>query len=150
MLSVQMKEWQAMHPNNSDTDGDNSSCKSSRINEPLLLKNIPVLPMRGYIHVALVSSANILFGPQVPQDMCRQTPTFFMTQTSPTAWRGCDLFCDVLNACIYDDNDEIENSVHVIHHFFCNCISDSCSELLLMLRPESPRGQVSVCETYVM
>ena len=155
-VSVRMKEWQLIHPNNSDTDltaltdGRKSSCKSSRINEPWLLKNIPVLPLRGYIHVALVSSANILFGPQVPQEMCTQTPSFVMTQTSPTAGRGCDPFCDVPNTCIYHGHDEFENSAHVIHHFFCNCISDSCSELLLMLRPESTTGQVSVCETYVM
>ena len=105
-----MKEWQAMHLNNSNTDGDKSSSKSSRINEPWLLKNIPVLPVRGFIHVALVSSANILFGPQVPQEMCTQTPSFVMTQTSPTAGRGCDPFCDVPNTCIYDGHGEIYGS----------------------------------------
>ena len=150
------KKWQTILPNNSDadstalTDGDKSFCKPFQIEESWLLKNIPVLPLRGYIHVAIVSSTDILFGPEVPQDMCTETPSLLMTQTSPTAGRGCDPFCDVPNTCIYDSGDEFEDSVSVIHHFFCNCISDSCNELLLMLRPESARGQMSVCETYVM
>ena len=153
---MQLEKWQAIFPNNSDadftalTDGDDSSCKPFRIEQSWLLKNTPVLPLRGYIHVAIVSGANILFGPELPQQMCTETPSFLVTQTSPTTGRGCDPFCEVPHTCIYDGYDRPEDHAYGIHNFFCDCIDDSCNELLLMLQQESTRGEVSVCETYVM
>ena len=81
-----------MLPNNSDvdltalTDDDESSCKPFRIEESWLLKNIPVLPLRGYIHVAIVRGANILFGPELPQQMCTETPSFFYDTNVPNDW----------------------------------------------------------------
>ena len=150
MISVQLGEWQITRPNNSDvdltafTDGDDSRCKPIKVREPMLLKSTFIFPVQRYFHVFLVSDSNILFGPEVPSGMCAGNPSLLMTQPSSPSAQGCNSFCDVPRTCRYGVKEETGN--YIIYHFYCNCISNSCSELLLMLRPESVTGTVSICK----
>ena len=150
MLSVRLGEWQVIHPINSDvnltafTNGDVSHCKPTTVKEPMLLKSTFMFPVQRYFRVALVSDSNILFGPEAPSGICAGNPSLLLTQTSSPAANDCNSFCDVHRACRYGVKEE--TGTYIIYHFYCNCISNSCSELLLMLRSESVTGIVSICK----
>ena len=150
MLSVQLDEWQVIRPNTSDvnltafTDGDDSHCKPITVREPMLLKNTFMFPVQRHFRVALVSDSNILFGPEVPSGMCAGNPSLLMTQMSSPSAQGCNSFCGVPRTCRYSVKEE--TGAYIIYHFYCNCTSNSCSELLFMLRPEFVTGTVSICK----
>ena len=154
MLSVTLGEWQVIRPNNSDvnltafTDGDDSHCQHISIIEPMLLKSMFKFPVKGNVHVALISDSNIVFGPEVPRRMCAENPSLLMTHMSHTAVLSCNPFCEVPRTCRYGGKDE--NGSNNIHHFYCNCISNPCAELLLILRPESVTGTLSICKLDVI
>ena len=150
---MQIEQWQAVRPNDSNgdlsalTDGDDCSCESIWIKESILLRNIPIISVRGYIHVILVSGSSVLFGPEVHHGHCGKNPSLLMTQTSANCSQNCDPFCEVPQTCKYGGNENKES--YFTHHFYCNCELDSCGIFLLMLRPESVSGEVSFCETYI-
>ena len=121
-----------------------SHCKPITVEEPMLLKSTFLFPVQLCLHVALVSDSNILFGPEVPSGMCAGNPSLLMTQPSSPSAQSCNYFCDVPRTCRYSLKEEIGN--YIIYHFYCNCISNSYSELPLMLRPESVTGTVSICK----
>ena len=156
-LAVEMEQWQVDRSNDTNvdlsawTDGDVSTCESISVEESVLLRNVPMLPIRGYIHVVLVSESSVLFGPDVPQGMCAENPSLLMTQTYAKDSRVCDPsypFCEVPQTYKYSGNEEKRS--HVFHHFYCKCIIKSCGKFMLMLRPESASEPVSVCETYMI
>ena len=152
-----MEQWQVARPNDTDvdlsawTDDEISTCESISVDESVLLRNIPMLPVRGYIHVVLVSESSVLFGPDVPQGMCAENPSLLMTQTYAKDSRVCDPsypFCEVPQTCKYVGTEEKGN--FIFHDFNCKCIIESCGKFMLMLRPESAREPVSVCEIYMI
>ena len=157
MFAVEMEQWQVARPNDSNvdlsawTDGVISSCESMQVKESMLLSHIPMLPIRGYIHVALATESSVLFGPDVPQGMCAKNPSLLMTQTFAKESQGCDPsypFCEVPQTCKYVGNKEKRS--YISHSFYCKCIVESCGKFMLMLRPESASERVSVCEIKII
>ena len=157
MFAVEMEQWHVVRPKDSSvdlsawTDGDISSCESIQVKESMLLRHIPMLPIRGYIHVTLATESSILFGPDVPHGMCAENPSLLMTQTFAKDSQSCDPpnhFCEVPQTCKYVGNEEKRS--YSFHNFYCKCIVESCGKFMLMLRPESARGRVSICEIRIM
>ena len=148
-FSVQMGQWKVAYPNDSKVDlnawtgGEISSCESVSIKESVLLMNIPMFPVRGYLHMTLVSESSVLFGPDVPQGLCAENPSLMMTQTFANDRPDCNPsfpFCEVPHTCKYGGNKEKKKS-H-FHNFFCKCMIESCGKFMLMLRPESASERI--------
>ena len=146
-----------LRPNTSDinlasmTGGDDSSCVSILVDQSILLKGTPSLSFNWPLHIAMVTGNNeVLFSPDVPQEMCAATPSVMMTHPASSDGHVCDPFCDVPNTCRYAKEGGTESNIYSLHHFYCDCVNDLCDELLLMLRPESVRGMLSIWKTYLV
>ena len=148
-----MDSWSLISPNSSDlnlaglTDGNNSSCVTIRVDEETLLKGSPALSFNGQLHITMVMGNNnndVLFGPDVPQDMCPISPSVMMIQPKASTGQVCEPFCKAihLHTCRYAHGG-------FLHHFYCDCISGPCDGIFLMLRLESIHGMLSICETYI-
>ena len=87
----------------------------------------------------------------LPEPDCYKSPSLLMTHDSSKARSNgldCNPFCEAANACqLVNLTGRFKELIK--YQFSCECINQSCNDLLFLIQPEWPRMIVEICHVYL-